>query len=177
MKKFAYAAIAALCVGASTMLITTPLDAKGGGGGGGHSAGGRGVHVSRGYARNYARLNIGPLARPAKTTVHNIGPLSGRYAYLASKQYGHHNHGHRNNQNNYWDYGSWGYWGGGYDSSYTPPIVIQTSDTASMYDSYAAPSAQPVIRKVAETSGGCSTQEVKVPASGGGETTINVIRC
>lgn len=161
MKKFAFAAI--IVGGMSAALFATPLGAKGGGGGGGFSG-----HHGGGF-RSAVRPNIGPLARRGHPIPHNIGPLAGRN--LAQ----HHRHYHRGNGGGY-GYGDYAYY-------YSPPYAADQTIPQDVGDLYAplppAPPyvAHPVIRTVANSKDVCSTQHVNVPATGGGETTVTILRC
>jgi hypothetical protein len=165
VKKFAFAAI--MIGGMSAVLFATPLGAKGGGGGGGFS----GHHG--GVFRSAVRPNIGPLARRGYPVPRNIGPLAGRY--LAQ----HHRHHRRGNGGGYdYVYGYSDYANGDY-----PPYAVDQTIPQDMSDLYAplppAPPyvAHPVIRTVANSADVCSAQHVKVPATGGGETTVTILRC
>jgi hypothetical protein len=168
MKKLACAALVALGAGIASMLLATPLDAKGSGGGGGHG-------VS-------ARLNIGPLARRGHPIARNIGPLAGRY--LAMRHHHHHGgrHHHRRNDFGFWDYGysDYGYSDYGY-SDYAlgnyPYTGDQFSDDVSETPPPPPRIAHPVIRTVENSKDVCAADNVKVAATGGGETTVTILRC
>lgn len=160
--------------GMSAALFATPLDAKGGGGGGGFSG-----HHGGGF-RSAVRPNIGPLARRGYPIPRNIGPLAGRYL---AHQYRHH---HRGNGGGY-GYGDYGYGGGygygDYGYGYSPSYAADQTIPQDVSDLYApfppAPPyvAHPVVRTVANSKDVCSAQHVNVPATGGGETTVTILRC
>jgi hypothetical protein len=163
VKKFAFAAI--VLGGMSAALFATPLGAKGGGGGGGFS----GHHG--GVFRSAVRSNIGPLARRGHPVPRNIGPLAGRY-------FAQHRHRHRGNGDGYdngYGYGDYAY--GDYPSYAADQTVPQ--DASDLYAAPPAPPyvAHPVIRTVANSTDVCSAQHVSVPATGGGETTVTILRC
>jgi hypothetical protein len=166
MKKFAYAALTAICVGAAGLLLTTPLDAKGGGGGG--HFGGHGFH---------GRLNIGPLATRGHPIARNIGPLAGRHFYASRHHHGHHGHYRRGHGGDLLFPGDYGYSDYGY-SDYAAPAVAP-EDVSDLYAPLPPEPivAHPVIRTVAESQQVCSSQFVTVPASSGGDTTIRIMRC
>ena len=142
-------AFAAIIIGGmSAALFATPLGAKGGGGGG-----------FSGYHGGVFRSAVRP----------NIGPLAGRY--LAQ----HHRHHHRGNGGGY-GYSDYAY------SDYPPYAADQTvpQDVSDLYAPLPpAPPyvAHPVIRTVANSTDVCSAQHVNVPATGGGETTVTILRC
>jgi hypothetical protein len=159
MKKFAYAALTAICVGTAGLLLTTPLDAKGGGSGG-HS----GFH---------GRLNIGPLSTRSHPIARNIGPLAGRHLHASRRHHGHHGHHGRGHGGDLLLPGDYGY------SEYAVQTVAPDEDVSDLYAPLppAPIVAHPVIRTVAESQQVCPSQFVTVPASGGGDTTIRIMRC
>lgn len=164
MRKFVCVALVVSGAGIAAMLLPTPLDAKG-------SAGmGRGGFS----ARAAFRPNIGPLARRGYPVARNIGPLAGRY--LASRQRGHHYNGRGGPWYGDYGYGDYGYSDYGYGISYVDPAIQKDAS-----DLYAPPPppriAKPVIRTVENSKDVCSSESVKVPATGGGETTVTILRC
>lgn len=162
MKKFAFAAM--IAGGLTAVLFASPLDAKSGGGGGGFSG-----HRGGGF-RAVVRPNIGPLARRGHPIPRNIGPLAGRH--LAKH---HRHHHHRGNGG--------GYGFGDYASGYSQPYAADPSIPQDVSDLYAplppAPPyvAHPVIRTLANSKDVCSSEYAHVPATGGGETTVTILRC
>lgn len=164
MKKFAFAAM--VIGGMTAALFVTPLDAKSGGGGGGFSG-----HRGGGF-RAVVRPNIGPLARRGHPIPRNIGPLAGR-RHLAKH---HRHHHHRGN-------GRYGYGYSDYAYGDYPPYAADRSVPQDVSDLYAplppAPPyvAHPVIRTVANSKDVCSSEYAHVPATGGGETTVTILRC
>lgn len=176
MKKLACATLVALGAGIASMLLVTPLDAKGSGGGGGHG-------VSRGGSfRATLRPNIGPLARRGHPIARNIGPLAGRH--LAMHRHHGHSGGHHHRRNN--DYGFWGYGYSDYgysDYGYSNyalsnyPYADQYVDDANDAPPPPPRIARPVIRTVENSKDVCAADNVKVAGSGGGETTVTILRC
>jgi hypothetical protein len=161
MKTFAYAALAVFAAWAGAALLSTPLDAKG-------SAG-----VS---ARASFRPNIGPLARRGHPVARNIGPLAGRYL---ARHF--HPHGGRHHRNGY-GYGDWGYGYSDYgysDYGYSSYPYGPDSYADDAADAPPPPPriARPVIRTVENSKDVCPADAVKVPATGGGETTVTILRC
>ncbi len=153
------------------MLLVTPLDAKGGGG----TGVGRGGFSARASFRSMPRPNIGPLARRGHPVARNIGPLAGRH--LVS-HYGHRHRGRgRLGYAGYYGYGGYGYsdydyTGYGYAPDYYADQAIQ--------DEAPPPPpriAKPVIRTVENSKDVCKSESVKVPATGGGDTTVTILRC
>jgi hypothetical protein len=169
MRKLAYATLFVLSAGMASMLPATPLDAKGSGGGG------QGISA-RGSFRPMLRPNIGPLARRGHPVPRNIGPLAGRH--LAAHHH-HHRHGHRHHRRGddlaFWDYGYSDY---GY-SDYAYSAYPYTGQFADDVAEEAPPPriAHPVIRTVENSKDVCASDRVKVPASGGGDTTVTILRC
>ena len=166
MKKLACATLIALGAGIASMLLATPLDAKGSGGGVWHGV---------------SRPNIGPLARRGHPIARNIGPLAGRH--LAMHRHRHHGgHHRRHNDYGYWDYGysDYGYSDYGY-SDYAlgnyPYAADQYADDASDAPPPPPRIAHPVIRTVENSKDVCAADNVKVAATGGGETTVTILRC
>ena len=174
MKKFACATLVALGAGIGSMLLATPLDAKGSGGGGGHGVSGR-VSFHHG-----ARLNIGPLARRGHPIPRNIGPLAGRHLAMHHHRHGGHHH-HRRNDSGFWDYGysDYGYSDYGYSdyalSNY--PYADQHADDVNDAPPPPPRIVRPVIRTVENSKDVCAADNVKVAATGGGETTVTILRC
>jgi hypothetical protein len=164
MKKLAYATLLVLGTSAASMLLATPLDAKGGAGTG-FSA-----HAS---FRLAPRLNIGPLARRGHPIPRNIGPLAGRHF---AAHHRHHRDRHHRRQHQDFDFFDYGY----VDYPYIdyPYAAGQIADDA---DDYAPPPpprvAHPVIRTVENSKDVCASDKVTVPATGGGETTVTILRC
>jgi hypothetical protein len=163
MKKFACATLVALGAGIASMLLATPLDAKGSGGSGWHG-------VS-------ARPNIGPLARRGHPIARNIGPLAGRHLALLRHHHGHHGgrHHHRNDFG-FWDYGYSDYGYSDYALS-NYPNTDQYVDDANDVPPLPPRIVRPVIRTVENSKDVCAADHVKVAATGGGETTVTILRC
>lgn len=161
MKRFAYAALVAVCVGVAGLLLTTPSGAKSGGGSGGHFGGHFGFH---------GRANIGPLATRGHPVARNIGPLAGRHRQAFHHRHGH--HGRHGRGGNILLPGDYGY------SVYAVETAAPVEDVSDLYAPPPAPLiAHPVIRTLAESRNVCSSQDVKVPATGGGDMTVKIIRC
>lgn len=178
MNKFACVALAVLGTGAF-VLASTPLDAKGGGGGHGGASMRGGVRAT---FRPAPRPNIGPLSQRGYPIARNIGPLSGRY--LASR--GHHgghgrHHGQRRWGGPWYDYGYYGYSDYGYsDYGYSDYGYSTYGLPVAVIDEAPRPeprTAEPVIRTVENSKNVCASQDVKVPGSSGGETTVTILRC
>lgn len=171
MKKIAYATLFVLSTGMASMLLATPLDAKSGGGAG------HGVSA-RGSFRPMLRPNIGPLARRGHPIPRNIGPLAGRH--LSLHHHRHHGRHHHRRHNGY-AFGDYGYSDYGY-SDYAYSAYPYTADQFADDVGDEAPPpppriAHPVIRTVENSKDVCPADRVKVPASGGGDTTVTILRC
>jgi len=173
MKILACATLVVLGAGIASMLLATPLDAKGSGGGHGVSA--------RGSFRATLRPNIGPLARRGHPIARNIGPLAGRHLAM-HRHHGHHGgrHHHRNDFG-FWDYGysDYGYSDYGY-SDYALSNYLNTDqyvDDANDVPPLPPRIVRPVIRTVENSKDVCAADHVKVAASSGGETTVTILRC
>jgi len=170
MKKFACATLVALGAGIGSMLLATPLDAKGSGGG--HGVSGR---VSFHHS---ARLNIGPHARRGHPIPRNIGPLAGRHLAM-HRHHGHHagRHHRRDNDFGFWDYGYSDYGYSDYALSNYPYTADQYADDVNDAPPPPPRIVRPVIRTVENSKDVCAADNVKVAATGGGETTVTILRC
>ncbi len=160
MKKLAYATLLVLGTSAASMLLATPLDAKSGGG------------TAFSSFRSASRLNIGPLARRGHPIPLNIGPLAGRH--FAAHHHHHGRHHRRHHQD--FDFFDYGY----VDYPYIdyPYTADQVADDVDGYSPPPPPRvAHPVIRTVENSKDVCASDKVTVPATGGGETTVTILRC
>ena len=140
-------AYAAIALGAGALIFTTHSNAKPGFGGSGFKA------------------------KPWAFSHHHHGAHLHHLAHM--HRFGHHHHFADNLGVGFPGFFDWGY-GYGYGAPYVEPVVIevQAGDVTG-----STPTRRLSLRGNAPRSPGCSTEDVTVPASRGGETTIHVIRC
>jgi hypothetical protein len=169
MNKLAYATLFVLSAGVASMLLATPTDAKGSGGG--HGGAGHGISA-RGSFRPMLRPNIGPLARRGHPIPRNIGPLAGRH-YAHHRHHHHGRHHHHRGGNDF----AYGYGYSDYAYSTYPYTADQFDDVADEAPPPPPRIAHPVIRTVENSKDVCAADHVKVPASGGGDTSVTILRC
>jgi hypothetical protein len=147
-------AIVVVAAALGSAAIATDVAARGGGGaghaGGGMSGGHAGGAMGGSHFGNGMGRGFG--------SGHFGGAMGGgRFADTFE-------HGHRGRDGAV----PFGYYDDGYSGYYDPPTV--TPDQQPSYPTAAYPYVKP-------PRSGCSTQTYKVPSEGGGEASINVVRC